>query len=165
MKHELDVAVSTKRRHAVKSGGVRPAGKQRTGQPAWALAPGARLQGGGAAPRHWQTLTGKRRASGAPRSLQPAHMPLGPCPPALEPRPRPPLVFVQNRGDEDWIDSAEFTSVEFCRRAKPQSQRFGSTALGAAGQAAPSAPSQYRVAVSDTAVVPMHVSFVIMSAE
>lgn len=158
--HELNVGVSTKRRHAVKSGGVRPAGKERTGQPPWALGPGSRLEGGGAAPRHWQTLTGKRRYSPCPCPL--AHAPWS-LPPSLEPRPRPPLVFVQNRGDEDWIDNADELSslqLSFCRPAKPQSQRFGSTALGADGQAAPRTPPTAHtvVTVSDTAVS-MHVSF------
>lgn len=53
---ELNVAVSTKRRHAVKSGGVRPAGKERTGQ--LPLGPGTRAQA-------------TRRRSGSPTLANP----------------------------------------------------------------------------------------------
>lgn len=59
----------------------------------------------------------------------------------------PPLVFVQNRGDEDWIDKAaeELSSLHIQlsfvgERKAPSSQRFGSTALGAGGQATPRNP-------------------------
>lgn len=72
----------------------------------------------------------------------------------------PPLVFVQNRGDEDWIDNAEeelssLHSVEFCRRAK--SPQFPTIWLDSSGRRRPSYPEkppQYRINVSDTAVAP-----------
>ena len=89
---QLNAAVSTKRRHAVKSGGVRPAGKERSGQPTGPWHPGQtrRRRRRRRSSSLTLTLTNPDReasvASAAPApAAADAPWPLhpGPCPPAL----------------------------------------------------------------------------------
>jgi hypothetical protein len=105
-------------------------------QPARTLAQGARLGRRGAAPRHWQTLAGSSVASPLPLCLLLLSCPC-PCTSAPAPLSLPPTPLRAEPGDKDWIDNAVFTSVEFVGEREAQSQRFGSTALGAGRQAAP----------------------------
>lgn len=122
------------------------------------------VEGGGAAPRHWQTLTGMACVCGcspvvptrsstplAPWCLASGHLPL---PASLT---LPPTRFRAEPGETriGWIGSTALSSLQlsFVGERSRLSQRFGATALGAEAKPPEVPPLQYRI---------MHVSAVTM---